>query len=210
LADISRFLRDRYSIISKGDNERIMEAIQKLLSSSRMPGQSLQGFLEETGRMIHRLFDFQEIAIGLRSRRDGLFRYEILIGFREEADKARRRLAYTAEEMTNPEKYPGGVFISKVTEFQIVELQPYREGEEDTYNRPSMIKKSRNAPDDFIEGDYIDVYMYGRENDIIGWIELSATRSGKLPDRNTIKWLELISSILAMAICERDTARQIC
>jgi len=205
----TRILRERYSLVSKDSNERIMEAIHKLLQSSRNPNQSIHAFLEDAARMTHRLFDFQEIAIGLRNNKDKMYRFEILIGFRDEAEKALRKCAYTHEEMTNLDKYPGGIQINKYTFIFLSEIQSFRQGEENTFNRPSLLFRNRIAPDDFIEGDYIDVHIFGRNNDVIGWIELSYPRSGKIPDRSTVKWLEMISALISSVILEKDFGHSI-
>jgi len=205
--ETARLLRDRYSPIPRDENERIMDGIQKLLLIARDPVKPLQAFLDETGKLIHRLFDFKEIGIGTKSKTDDLFRYNVLIGFSSDAEKARRKLAYTYEEMTDSNKYPGGVTIARKTEFMLVELQSYKSGEEGTFNRPSLLTKERSSIEDIIEGDYIDIYFFGRNDEVIGWIELAGTRTGKMPSRNTIRWLELISSMLASVISERDSIK---
>lgn len=203
--EAERLLRDRYSPIPRDENEKIMEGIQKLLVIARDPVLPLQAFLDETVKLIHRLFDFKEVAIGTKSKSDNLFRYNAFIGTSGDAQKAGRKLAYTYEEMTDSNKYPGGVRITKKTEFMLVELHPFKPGEEDTFNRPSLLKKDRPSIEDIAEGDYIDIYFFGRKDEVIGWIELAGTRTGKMPSRSTIRWLELISSILASVISERDS-----
>lgn len=205
--ETAKLLRDRYSPIPRDQDEKVIDGIQKLLATARNPTFTVQSFLIESGRLIHRLFDFKEIAIGLKSKRDGLFRYEVLIGFSGDAEKARRRLAYTSEEMVDSEKYPGGVKVCKTTEFLLVEYQPYRAGEEDTFNRPNRLAKERSSADEIVEGDYIDIYLYGRNEEIMGWIELAGTRSGKMPPRSAIKWMELIASVMALVICDRESWR---
>ena len=205
--ETAKLVRDRYSPIPRDENEKVMDGIQKLMLIARDPTLPLKAFLDETGRLIHRLFDFREIAIGMKSKNDNLFRYEVLIGFSRDAERARKKLTYTHDEMTDSKKYPGGITIARKTEFMLVELQPYKSGEEDTFNRPSQLTKKRASIEDIIDGDYIDIYFFGRKDEVIGWIELAGTRSGKMPSRSTIRWLELISSIIASVICERDPSR---
>lgn len=206
-SETAKLIRDRYSPIPRDQNEKVMDAIQKLLSDARDPSLPLKAFLNETGRLIHRLFDFKEIAIGIRSKKDDLFRYEVLIGFSSDAESARKKLTYTQDEMINSNKYPNGIMITKKTEFMIVELQSYITGEEITFNRPNQLMKERSSIEDIIDGDYIEVYFFGRKNEVIGYIELSGTRSGKMPSRSTMRWLELMSSIIASVICERDPSK---
>ena len=205
--ETAKMIRGRYSPIPRDENEKVMDGTQKLMLIARDPTLPLKIFLDEAGRLIHRLFDFREIAIGMKSKSDNLFRYEVLIGFSGEAERARKKLTYTDDDMLDSKKYPNGIVITKKTEFMLVELHPYKPGEEDTYNRPNLLAKQRSSIEDFIEGDYIIIYFFGRKGEVMGWVELSGTRSGKMPSRSTIRWLELISSIIASVICERDPSR---
>jgi len=205
--ETAKMIRGRYSPIPRDENEKVMDGTQKLMLIARDPTLPLKIFLDEAGRLIHRLFDFREIAIGMKSKSDNLFRYEVLIGFSGEAERARKKLTYTDDDMLDSKKYPNGIVITKKTEFMLVELHPYKPGEEDTYNRPNLLAKQRSSIEDFIEGDYIIIYFFGRKGEVMGWVELSGTRSGKMPSRSTIRWLDLISSIIASLICERDPSR---
>ena len=205
--ETAKLIRDRYSPIPRNENEKVMDGIQKLMLIARDPTMPLKTFLDEMGKLIHRLFDFREIAIGMKSKNDDLFRYEVLIGFSSDAQRARKKLTYTHDDMLDSKKYPNGLIITKKTEFMLVEVQPYKSGEEDTFNRPNQLTKERASIEDIIDGNYIDIYLFGRKDEVVGWIELSGTRSGKMPSRSTIRWLELISSILASIICEREPSR---
>jgi hypothetical protein len=204
--ETAKLLRDRYSPIARDDDEKIMGAIQKLLLIVRSPNVPLRTILDEIGKSIHRLFEFKEIAIGLKSKNDGLFRFEVLIGFNSDAQRAMRKLTYTNDDMLDSKKYPNGIMITKKVEFMPVEIKPFKSGEEIAYNRPSLLAKERSSMEDFIEGDYIILYLSGRKDEVIGWVELSGTRSGKVPSRGAMRWLELIVSILASVICERDAS----
>lgn len=74
--------------------------------------------------------------------------------------------------------------------------------------RPSIVlailKKKRGNMDEFIEVDYFDIYIYGRDSRFIGWIELANARDGKLPARQTLKWIELIASVLGSIIKRKN------
>ena len=203
-SEYSQHLREVYSPVARDDTERIMEGIDALLSNSRSRAITTKAFLEDAMKLIHRLFDFREIALGLKDRKDGLYRYEVILGYRKDSEAAYRQLVYKAEEMADSKKYPVGVYISRYSEYSMIEGQPYRQGEEGTYNRPLMLKKERAAPDDFIEGDYIQIYFYGIKDDYLGWIELSGPKSGKIPPRSTIKWIEFIAQIIGTVVYERE------
>ena len=68
-----------------------------------------------------------------------------------------------------------------------------------------MMRSKRKTSEDSIEGDYLDVLVYGPKDEILGWIEVSGTWDGKLPDAQTIRSLEVVSSVLSLAIvrCNR-------
>jgi len=206
-SEYSRQLREIYSPVARDDTERIMEGIDALLSNSRSRANTTKAFLEDAMKLIYRLFDFREIALGLKDRKDGLYRYEVILGYRKDSEVAYKQLVYKADEMADQKKYPVGVYISRYGEYSMVEGQPYKQGEEETYNRPLMLKKERAAPDDFIEGDYIQIYFYGVKGDYLGWIELSGPKSGKIPPRSTIKWIEFIAQIIGTIVYEREFMR---
>jgi hypothetical protein len=206
-SEYSRQLREIYSPVARDDTERIMVGIDALLFNLRSRTITTRAFLEDAMKLIYRLFDFREIALGLKDRKDGLYRYEVILGYRKDSEVAYRQLVYKAEEMADPKKYPVGVYISRYGEYSMVEGQPYKQGEEETYNRPLILKKERAAPDDFIEGDYIQIYFYGMKGDYLGWIELSGPKSGKIPPRSTIKWIEFIAQIMGTIVYEREFMR---
>ena len=206
-SEYSRQLREIYSPVARDDTERIMEGIDALLSNSRSRAITTKAFLEDAMKLIYRMFDFREIALGLKDRKDGLYRYEVILGYRKDSEVAYKQLVYKAGEMADSKKYPVGVYISRYGEYSMVEGQPYKQGEEETYNRPLMLKKERAAPDDFIEGDYIQIYFYGVKGDYLGWIELSGPKSGKIPPRSTIKWIEFIAQIIGTIVYEREFLR---
>lgn len=207
LNELSRELRETYSSMPRDDAERIMDGIQTLATNSCSRTVTSRVLLEDAAKLIYRLFDFREIAIGLKNRKDGLFRYEVILGYRKDSEVAYKQLVYSVEEMADPKKYPVGVYISRFGEYSMVETQPYKNGEQETYNRPLMLQKKRAAPDDFIEGDYIQIYFYGARDEYLGWIEMSGPKSGKIPPRSTIKWIELIAQIVGTVIYEKDFMR---
>ena len=70
-----------------------------------------------------------------------------------------------------------------------------------------MLKQTRKELDDTIEGDYLDILVFDGKNEVCGYIEISGTKEGKLPDAKTIKWLEVTGSIIGFAIQIDRTTR---
>ena len=59
---------------------------------------------------------------------------------------------------------------------------------------------TRRSLDDCLEGDYIDTHILGKNDEILGWIELAGTTTMKLPDMSAIRWIEFIGQIIAAAV----------
>ena len=82
----------------------------------------------------------------------------------------------------------------------LAEDNPYVEGEEETYSHPVLLGSRRKSLTDSVEGDYIDIMIFGKGDEMIGWIEIAGTRAGKIPDIATIRWIEVISKVIGAAI----------
>lgn len=61
----------------------------------------------------------------------------------------------------------------------------------------------RLSPSDSLEADYIDIWIQGVNGKLLGWIEISGTRTAKLPDVLTIRQIEIIASIIGAALVQR-------
>ncbi len=202
--DIKRKMRFDYSYSLKDDTMKALSALDPILSKCREREFDLRSALEEVANLISRQFRIREVCIGLRSPADGMFRYEIFVGFREDAIKRHKELAYTREEFGNSTKYPGTP-ISRYTRVYLAEDSPYKEDETNSYNRPVLLGSMKRAtPEDSIEGDYIDIIIPGPGDEMLGWIEMSGTTGGKLLDVTTIKWIELIACVLGTVMCSRS------
>lgn len=173
--------------------------VQALIASMSKPQLHLHEFLQEVARTIYHHLHIREVTIGVRSAGDGLFRYEAMYGLRHEAWSAHKPLAYTEEDFFNPNKWKGTV-ISRQTRLLLAEDNPYEDKEEQTYDMQLSAKSKRRTPEHSIEGDYLDVLCYGPDDELMGWIETSGTWDGKIPDARTVRYLELIASVVATAV----------
>lgn len=191
------FLTKYYPLNPQNEQEKLIDKIHSLIEIAKDDKQTVKAVIETTGRIIHRYFEFGEVGIGLKSRKDGIYRYEYLFGFRKEIEKNFMKTEYNYEDMTNPEKFPF-VKVGKYAELDPVEGLP--EEEISLLNRPAIVGKKRESFEDFLEGDYFDILMYGNNNELIGWIDLSLTKTGKLPSRSCMRWIELIANICGLAI----------
>ena len=198
--DIARRWKLDYSLGTKDYTNRVIEGVQKLVSRLRRPDIETRSLLEEAAYLIVRQLGIKEVSIGLRSSEDGLYRYEVIVGASEEAEKALRRITYTVDDFREDSSKYKGTMISKHTKLFLSEDIPYTDDEKDSYSRPVMLGIKRWSDTDSIEGDYLDILIYGPEEDIVGWMEVGGTIFGKLPNVTIIRWIELISSILGTAL----------
>jgi hypothetical protein len=193
-----------YSHGIKDPNQKALEGLQTLLSHFQGSQMDIDRLLKEAAEFIWRQFGIDNVAIGLRDPKDGLYRYRAMVGFRGDAWEAHKKIAYKREQFFEQGEYHG-VEISKCSRIYLAENNVPTEEEKGTYNRPVLLAMKRKEPTDSLEGDYIDTCIYGSGDELVGWIEISGTRTMKLPDVTTIRWVEVIASIIAAAlICSGD------
>ena len=184
---------------------RIIDGVQKLVSRLMEREIDIHSLLEEAGYLIIQQLGVREVAIGLRSYKDRLYRYEVILGSSKAAEEALRRITYTAADFREDSSKYKGTMISRHTKLFLSEDVPYTAEEKGSYSRPVMLGVKRAYMTDSTEGDYLDIHIYGPEDDIVGWMEVSGTVFGKLPSVTTIRWIELISGILATAIASHNS-----
>jgi len=197
--DVADLIRKRYQNLPETDDEKVIEAMEKFIIDSHSQPNA-QTVIQEGTKILHRLFGFNLVCIGLLNSSDGLFRYEAIFGHTKEAEQASRQLKYTHQQMLDPKEYPG-VRINKYVEVLLKDNKPFKDNELTSYNRPKILTEIRPSADAMLEGDYIDIYIY-IANDLIGWIELEGPRDGKMPSRSSMKWLELFAAVIGLALKE--------
>ena len=184
-------------------NERL-DCVRSLISALADQQLSMPEFLQSAADVIRDKFWIKEVTMALRNRFDWLYRYEVMSGLSDTSWEAHKQLTYTLEQCEDPELYKSAQ-ISNLTRLFLAEDNPYGKDEESTFNRELMLQSSRKSLDETIEGDYIDVRILGKGGALLGWIELSGTTDGKFPDVHTIKCLELLASVLGIALTFSET-----
>jgi len=194
------YVENLYSPIPKDDQEKFIDNILTLIEMGHDRRQPLRSTLDFAAKMIFKLFDFHEIGIGLKNRKDGMYRYEILFGFRKEVEENFRKLKYTYEDMVSNERFPF-IKTGRLSELDPVEGLPEREA--DLFNRPYQLSVERKTPDEFHESDYFDVWMLTHNREIVGWFELAGPMNDKLPPRTNLRWIELIATICSSIVVQK-------
>jgi len=183
-------------------NERT-DCVHALITKLADPDFDKHMFLQEAADTINAKLAIKEITIGLRSPSDGLYRYEVMSGLSDSEWEAHKGLSYKREDFYSQDVYKF-MQISKYTRLLLAEDNPYANGEEATYERELMLQSKRKSLDDTIEGDYLDICIFGKGDDLIGWIEISGMENGRFPDTETIKCLELLASVIGVALARRE------
>lgn len=200
---VANRIRIDYQHASMRSEIKVLDSLQKIISDCQSPHQSQTAFLNAVAQYIYRQLYIHSLSIGVRDPTDGKYHYAAFAGLRKQAEDTLRKCVYSKEEFLDPKKYPGFT-ISKFTKLFLTENNPYAPGEEESYNRPLMLTQSRNSFDDSIEGDYLDIMILDDKHEIMGWIEISGTKQGKLPDATTIYWLELVGSLIGMILTVKN------
>lgn len=188
-----------YSHGIRDPTQKLLEGVQTLLSQFQGSHLDIEKLLNDAAEFIRRQFGLDNVAIGLRDPKDGLYRYRAMVGFRDDALEAHKTIAYRKEQFFEDTEFHG-VSISKCSRIYLAEDNVLTEAERSAYNRPVLLTMKRKDSTDSLEGDYIDTGIYGRGDELVGWIEISGTRTMKLPDVITIRGVEVVASIIAAAL----------
>lgn len=183
-------------------NERT-DAVHTLVAKLADPTTDMHAFLQEAADTITSKLGIKEATIGLKAHSDGMYRYEVMSGLSDSEWEAHKLLSYKHDDFYSQEIYKF-MQISRYTRLLLADDNPYANGEEATYERDLMLQSKRKSLDDTIEGDYLDICIFGRGDDLLGWIEISGMTSGRFPDAETIKCLELLGSIIGVALARRQ------
>jgi len=199
--DVARKLKLDYIGAIRDHADRNLDSIQDLLEEVARPRGDAKDLLDGIAKLIYKQFHIREVAIGLKSP-DGLYRYVTMHGMRANIWAEHRDLAYSYDSFFDNARYKGTV-ISDYTKLLLAEDNPYDEEEKGTYSEHLMRASARKALDDSIEGDYLDILIYGAGNELLGWIEISGTWEDKIPSTRTIRSLEIVANITGMALSHR-------
>ena len=197
--DVAFKLKTEYSRGVKDHTEKALEAMTDLFRKFEQSHGDLGVILNEATELVSKRFGIASVTIAVRNPVDRLFRYEAFAGVEEEAVVDFKKLVYTDEQVTDESIYKSYA-ISDLTRVYLDEDHPYAAGEEFTYRRPGLLDMKRRSLTDSLEADYIDVYLRGKDGELLGWIELSGTRMRKLPDIATIRWVELLACCLCVVL----------
>jgi hypothetical protein len=178
---------------------KVLDAVNRLCWQLESREMTADAFIREVANVITKTLGIASVAIATRDPLDRLYRYRVVIGLDDEVVKDFMKIVYTKEQMLDAGTYPS-YDISSHTRLYLGEDHPYAPGEEFGYKRPGLLGMNRGSLTESLEADYLDFYFTGADGDIAGFIEISGTKFRQLPDTSTILWIELIASMLGLAV----------
>jgi hypothetical protein len=197
-ARIELLLKSRYRQVPRDDNEKLLDAVLKFWFQILDGKMARESMLQEVAEIIHRSLMFQEIAIAVRNPKDDLYRYQVIMGFTKDVVEVMQTQVFSEAEVRAFDRLPG-VKVSRLIEFTISEA-PQKVGEEAQFNRPMLAAMPRKSDDEFTFGDYMGIYIPGKDDELLGYIEVSGPRDGKMPTGSRMKGLELLAVITGVAL----------
>jgi len=202
--DVKRTMKLEYVRTRSDSMSRSLEGFQMLLSHLAKPKPQLRILLQESANLIQKQHSLRWVAIGMRNPSDRLFRFEVNSGVRPEAWSVFKQKVYRDESFgLSTDDYKSEA-ISRLTRLYLEEENPLDKADLQALNRPALFHSTRRASDDSLEADYVDTHIRGPDDELLGWIEYSGTFMGKLPDSTTIRCIEVISSILGLAMSSHN------
>ena len=196
--DIPRKLKTDYQYPSDSKIHKLRDQLSLLLARLQRPAVDMQELMTYSANLILRQFSLTQTCIAMKDD-DGIYRYKVLAGCRPDVVAAMRTLEYSHEQVSDNTIYKG-YMISRYTKLFLAEDNPWPDNEKETYDLPSLLGMSRRSLYDFVEGDYTNVFIFGRNDETLGWIEFNGTTTRKLLDATSIQWVEFIGQIIAVAV----------
>jgi len=193
-----------YNFPASGKAYMMLDQISGLLAHFQKSPMDLRELMTDAANLIAQQFSLKTVSIGLRGA-DGIYRYEVLVGYRHETEAETRKIGYTYEQFTDAAVYKG-YMISKYTKVFLAEDNPWLDSEKEAFDTPSQLGTTRKSLEDYTEGDYTDIHILGKDDEILGWIEFSSTTSKRMPDMSSVRWIEFIGQIIAAAVVTQSKA----
>jgi hypothetical protein len=199
IESVKRRLKFDYLKIKNEHSSKSLDIFSQLLAHFQKPQLPIEEMIQEATAFIQRQFRLRWCMIGLRDH-DGLYRYHVNTGMRDESWAKQKARQYTLEDFNvGATNYKAGE-ISRLSRVYLEEENPLGKNDEGVVNRPALLRLRRKSDDEVLEADFIDTLIFGQGDELLGWIEYSGTVVGKFPDALTIRHIEVVSQIIAAAV----------
>ena len=152
-AELRNHLELTYSVVPKGDSEKVIDNLVSIIEMAQDRKLPLMSILETTAKTVSRLFGVREVAIGLKDRKADIWAYAVLFGFQKDVEAKVFKVKYDRADMFSQEKFPN-IKTGRLSELNPVEGMPMVET--DQYGRPFRWGQPRVSLDEFHVGDFWD------------------------------------------------------
>ena len=158
----------------------------------------LDVLLQKVVDTISDAFGIKRVTLGIFEEKTGMFCPRALHGYPPDKEVVIKRHAYTIERMKrdlSPKfKIGRGCFYVRAED----QLNAYGD-DVDYIMNPDLVEVKRESSSDWHELDYIDFVMTDRLGNWIGWIEIDEPLHRKVPSKDVIDRIQILSDLAAIA-----------
>jgi signal transduction histidine kinase len=159
----------------------------------------LDVLMQKTVDTISDSFDMKLVSLGVMDDKTGQFRPRAAHGYPPEKVVAIKSHSYSLERMKNDLRQESR--IGRSCYFVRAEDQRIQYSDEPDYIVNSELADvPRVSPTDWHELDYIDFVMMDRLGNWIGWIEIDEPLDRKVPSKDVLDRIQVLSDLAAIAI----------
>jgi signal transduction histidine kinase len=159
---------------------------------------NLDALLQKIVKVVSETFGIAKVTIGIREKETDLFAVRAAHGFSPETEAQIRGVKYTLERMKTDLKPE--LRIGKNAYY--VPAESWEPDEEDFLfiAKPERMDRARSSPNEWHEFDFVDLLMYERNGELLGYLEIDEPDDGKVPSEETIRAIEVFADLAAIAI----------
>jgi signal transduction histidine kinase len=159
----------------------------------------LDVLLERIASTISKRFAVKALTICVQDEETGFFRPQAVLGFEEDQRRAIRNHAYPLDrkrdELDEKFRIDDNCYYVRAEGL----TQVYND-DVDYISDVAELSRTRDSSDEWHDLDYIDFIMTDRLGNWIGWIEIDEPENRRMPSRETIAKIQVLSDLTAIAI----------
>ena len=159
----------------------------------------LDVLLERIASTISKRFAVKALTICVQDEETGFFRPQAVLGFEEDQRRAIRNHAYPLDrkrdELDEKFRIDDNCYYVRAEGL----TQVYND-DVDYISDVAELSRTRDSSDEWHDLDYIDFIMTDRLGNWIGWIEIDEPENRRMPSRETIAKIQVLTDLTAIAI----------
>ncbi|OGS56134.1 MAG: hypothetical protein A3K60_07795 [Euryarchaeota archaeon RBG_19FT_COMBO_56_21] len=148
---------------------------------------------------VARNYNMKGMSLGTLDESTGLYSHKASYGYPPDVVKRIRNVAYTYDRMKSDLK--DEFRISRGCYYVRVEDTAMAYDDDFLFVlQPDQLNEPRPSPEDWHQLDYIDFVMTDKNGKWIGWLEITEPGDGKVPSKEVLDRIEILSNLAAVAI----------